>query len=196
MSIKRLSGAGLTTPKSNKLWDQVTFQSGMFALATVTVPSGGAASVSFSGIPTGYAHLQIRSLVRNTSTSNGYTARFNSDSGNNYARHYLVGTGSGTPAVAPVTSTTSAIINDAAISTSSAGVFGASICDILDYSSTTKNKTIRTLGGFDNNGNGSSSLLSSLYMVSNSAISSILIFPDAGNFAEFSQFALYGIKAG
>ena len=26
MSIKRLSGAGLTTPKSNKLWDQTTFQ--------------------------------------------------------------------------------------------------------------------------------------------------------------------------
>lgn len=162
------------------------------SLATVTVPSGGVASITFAGIPNTYKHLQIRMLARNTSTSNGYNARFNSDSGSNYARHYLIGTGSSAVAAA-VTSTTSAVLNDAAISTSSTNVFGASVCDILDYGSTTKNKTIRTLGGFDNNGNGSVGFLTGLYM-STSAISSILIFPDAGNFAEFSQFSLYGVR--
>ena len=162
------------------------------SLATVTVGAGGVASITFAGIPNTYKHLQIRALVRNTSTSNGYNARFNSDSGSNYARHYLIGTGSSAVAAA-VTSTTSAILNDAAISTSSTGVFGASVCDILDYANTTKNKTIRTLGGFDNNGNGSIGFLSGLYM-STSAISSILIFPDAGNFAEYSQFSLYGVR--
>jgi hypothetical protein len=174
---------------SGKLWQP----DGAFdSLATVTVPSGGLSTITFAGIPNTYKHLQIRTLVRNTSTSNGYNARFNSDSGSNYARHYLIGTGSSAVAAA-VTSTTSAILNDAAISTSSTGVFGASICDILDYSNTTKNKTIRTLGGFDNNGSGSVGFLSGLYM-STSAISSILIFPDAGNFAEYSQFSLYGVR--
>jgi hypothetical protein len=162
------------------------------ALSVITVPSGGLASITFAGIPNTYKHLQIRSLVRNTSTSNGYNARFNSDSGSNYARHYLIGTGSSAVAAA-VTSTTSAVLNDAAISTSGTNVFGASVCDILDYANITKNKTIKTLGGFDNNGSGSVGLLSGLYM-STSAISSILIFPDAGNFAENSQFALYGVK--
>lgn len=162
------------------------------SIATVTVGAGGASNITFSSIPATYQHLQVRMLARNTSTSNGYNARFNSDSGSNYARHYLIGTGSSVVAAA-VTSTTSAVLNDAAISTSGTNIFGASVCDILDYGSTIKNKTIKTLGGFDNNGSGSVGFLSGLYM-STSAISSILIFPDAGNFAEFSQFALYGIK--
>jgi hypothetical protein len=162
------------------------------ALASIIVPSGGLASVTFAGIPVGYRHLQIRSFVRNTSTSNGYSARFNGDSNSNYARHYLITSGSSVAGVA-IPSTTSAILNDAAISTSATGVFGSSVCDILDYASTTKNKTIRTLGGFNNSGSGSVGFLSNLY-ISTSAISNILIFPDAGNFAEFSRFALYGVK--
>lgn len=179
----------MASAMSANLWQP---QGAYDALSTVTVPAGGVASVTFAGIPNTYKHLQLRMLARNTSTSNGYNARFNSDSGSNYARHYLIGTGSSAVAAA-VTSTTSAILNDAAISTSGTNVFGASVCDILDYGSTTKNKTIKTLGGFDNNGNGSVGFLSGLYM-STSAISSILIFPDAGNFAEYSQFTLFGVK--
>jgi hypothetical protein len=163
------------------------------ALASITVPSGGLASIVFAGIPTGYKHLQIRTLVRNTSTSNGYTARFNGDSSSNYTRHYFIGTGTNPPVGVSGGLSTSVIINDATISTSITNAFGISVCDILDYASTNKNKTVRTLGGFDNNGSGSVGLLSGLWM-STSAISNIRITPDAGNFAEFSQFSLYGVK--
>jgi hypothetical protein len=162
------------------------------SISTVTVGSGGAANASFTSIPATYTHLQVRMLVRNTSTSNGYNMRMNSDTGNNYARHYLYGTGSAAGAAA-VTSTSSMVLADAGISTSTSGVFGGSVCDILDYANTNKYKTIRTLGGFDNNGNGLISMDSGLWQ-NTAAVTTLTIFPDAGNFAEYSQFALYGIK--
>lgn len=162
------------------------------SISTVTVGSGGSSSISFTSIPATYKHLQIRMLVRNTSTSNGYNLQMNSDTGNNYAKHYLYGTGSAAGAAA-VTSTSSMILADAGISTSTAGVFGGSICDILDYANTNKYKTIRTVGGFDNNGNGMIGFNSGLWM-NTAAVTTLIIFPDAGNFAQYSSFALYGIK--
>ena len=65
------------------------------ALATVTVPSGGVASIEFAGIPTGYKHLQLRLLTRtNRADTNDFmTIRFNGDSGSNYAYHSLYGNG-------------------------------------------------------------------------------------------------------
>jgi len=162
------------------------------SIATVTVGSGGAANAEFTSIPSTYTHLQVRMLVRQTSTSNGYTMRFNSDTGSNYTRHLLLGTGSTVVAAADA-NYGQMYISESAISTSTAGVFGVSVCDILDYKNTNKYKTIRTLGGFDNNGNGGVSFSSGLWM-NTTAVSTIRVTPDAGNFAQYSQFALYGIK--
>ena len=162
------------------------------SIATVTVGSGGASTITFSSIPSTYTHLQLRMMVRETSTSNGYDMQFNGDTGNNYSRHYLYGTGSSAGAAA-VTSTSSMILADAAVSTSTTGVFGASVCDVLDYTNVNKNKVIRTLGGYDNNGNGGIFFNSGLWM-NTSSVTSIVIIPDAGNFAQYSSFALYGIR--
>lgn len=162
------------------------------SIATVTVGSGGSSSITFSSIVGTYAHLQVRMLVRQTSTSNGYTARFNSDTGSNYTRHLLIGTGSSVAAAGDANQTKISL-NDSAISTSTANVFGVSVCDILDYSNTNKYSTVRTLGGFDNNGGGTVMFNSGVWM-NTAAITSITITPDAGNFAQYSHFALYGIK--
>ena len=92
MSIKRLSGAGLTTPKSNKLWDQTTFQSGMFALATVTLTST-ASSIIFSGIPSTYTHLQLRILGRSDSSGNSSEAlrmQLNGQTATSYYTNHLL----------------------------------------------------------------------------------------------------------
>jgi len=162
------------------------------SISTTTL-STATASITFSSIPATFTHLQLRILVRNTSTSNGYSMRMNSDTGNNYARHLLIGDGSAASA-ASVTSTSSMVLSDAAISTSTASVFGSSVCDILDYANTNKTKTIRTLGGFDNNGNGGIFFNSGLWFATPAAVTTLTITPDAGNFAQYSQFALYGIK--
>jgi hypothetical protein len=193
MAVSRLTQTTLQNgfEKFNQLWDGRSAVGSMEPISAITL-SAAQSSVEFNNIPGTYSHLQIRMLVRNTSTSNGYTARFNSDTGNNYARHYLLGTGS-TVTAAAFASISSAILSDASISTSNANVFGTSVCDILDYQNTNKYKTIRTFGGFDNNGSGSINFLSGLWM-SNSAITTISIIPDAGNFNQYSSFTLYGIK--
>jgi hypothetical protein len=66
--------------------------------------------------------------------------------------------------------------------------------DILDYTSTNKNKVGRHIGGVDYNGSGGVYLGSSLYSTT-SAISSISLTSNNGqNFLQYSSFALYGIK--
>jgi hypothetical protein len=111
------------------------------------------------------------------------------DSGSNYADHYLLGNGASVFANAAATQT-SAIIGIEGNTTSN---YAAYVCDILDYANTNKYKTFRTLNGVDKNGSGSIRLQSGLWQ-STSAIDTIYLFHAAGNFEQYTQFALYGIK--
>jgi hypothetical protein len=176
---------------SGKLWQP---DGAYDSLATVTVPSGGVASVTFAGIPNTYKHLQVRAFAKNTLT-NAYTAnfymRFNGDSGTNYANHGLYGTG--TSAVPNIPSGANPVFAIWCISGSAQ--FGTSIFDILDYANTTKNKTTRTLMGTDTNGNGIVGLESGVWM-NTSAVNSISFSMGDGTqtIAQYSQFSLYGVK--
>jgi len=66
------------------------------------------------------------------------------------------------------------------------------ITDILDYASTTKYKTYKTLTGRDYNGSGGIGIQSNLWS-NTTAVNTVNITTD-GTFAQYSQFALYGIK--
>lgn len=147
------------------------------SIATTTVGAGGTSTITFSSIPSTYKHLQLRA-----SGANGGTIRFNGDTTTtNYRYHYLSGdgatAGSGTAQNAywPVSGSVNRTVD---------------ILDILDYSNTSKNKTLRTLGGWDNNGSGEVWISSDLWL-NTAAISSIVI---SGTFAQYSSFALYGVK--
>jgi hypothetical protein len=161
-------------------------------IAVATVPAGGLSSITFGGIPQGYSNLQLRMMVRQTGGSSGYTMRLNNDTGSNYIRHYLLGASSSVVA-AGYTGQTSLILSDSAVSSTGANVFGAAVCDIIDYSNSQKTKTIKTFGGFDNNGSGYIDFLSGMWN-NTSAVTTITINPDAGNFAQYSSFELYGLK--
>lgn len=164
------------------------------ALATVTVPSGGASSIEFAGIPTGYKHLQIRYNFTVGTNDRVYRMRFNSDSGNNYAFHELAGNGSSATVYAATSS--SGIDGGYNYSASSFNTtsFTGGVLDILDYSSVSKFKTTRALDGIDFNGDGRVTLHSGLWQ-STSAISSISLIPFTnGSFVQYSQFALFGVK--
>ena len=176
---------------SGKLYDPGAFDS----LATTTVGAGGAASVTFSSIPSGYTHLQIRAISRTTSTGVNAYLQFNSDaSSSNYTLHQLYGDGSAAASYGSGTGAfAGAYLFYGASSSQGANVFGGAVIDILDYSSTTKFKTGRSLNGFDNNGSGLIFLSSALWL-NTAAITSITILPQSANFAQFTQFALYGIK--
>ena len=166
------------------------------ALATVTVPSGGVASVTFSGIPSGYKHLQIRYIARSDNANNvnsGTGIQFNSDSGSNYSSHAVDGDGSTAGTVAYPSQTYMFNFLTAGGNATS-NVFGAGIIDVLDYASTNKYKTLRALNGIDNNGSGIVRLTSGLWM-STSAVTSIFIDNRGGNlYSQYSTFSLYGVK--
>ena len=197
MALRRLSTSSIqTNGKSSKLWDQTTFQSGMFALATVSLTSS-ASQVIFDNIPADYTHLQLRMIARSASTGGSMRIDFNSDNnGTNYARHLLMGDGSNPSASASWADAVTAAVGDFPQSSSTGNVFSGYVIDILDAFKTNKTKVIRSLSGHDLNGSGMIQFRSSLWNSQN-AITKIRIYEGAGsNFAANSHFALYGIKQG
>jgi hypothetical protein len=165
------------------------------SIATVTVGAGGSTSVSFTSIPSTYSHLQLRILAQFDDTSDGFggmSLRFNSDSGNNYTRHDLLGDGVAAATGSGTASNTAANIGRF-LFTPSSSVFGVAVVDILDYADTNKYKTVRALGGVDKNTSGDVRINSSVW-VNTAAISSITIPAPTYYLKQYSQIALYGIK--
>jgi hypothetical protein len=162
------------------------------SIASTTVGAGGASSIIFSSIPSTYTHLQIRGITRNANATDSTIIRLNSDSGSNYARHFLRGNGS---AVTSAQASSVSAMEGAftAYSGTTANVFASMVIDILDYANTNKNTTIKVLGGTDLNGSGAINVVSGLW-VNTAAVSTILISADSGNLVQYSSFALYGIN--
>lgn len=163
------------------------------ALATYTVGSGGVSQIEFAGIPTtGYSHLQLRMSLKAAATTNGTPVLvYNNDTSSIYTYHHLKGDGSSASSYSPGANYGGTwYINGG----QSADQFGAYITDILDYNSTTKAKTIRTLAGFDNNGSGSIFLVSHAYINTDTPITSLKLTVQSGNIAQYSNISLYGVK--
>lgn len=200
MAVSRLTQTTLQNgfEKFNRIWDERSAVGSMEVISAVTL-SAAQSSVDFNNIPGTYSHLQIRCFSLSTDTGAGgvdnLVVSFNGDrTHTNYRSHYLNGNGSAAAAGTIQTSTYYIYVADMANSLSSnTQTFGSGVTDILDYSSTVKNKTVRSLSGADRNGSGSVQLLSGLWL-NTAAITSITIgFPTA-NMAANSSFTLYGIK--
>jgi len=162
------------------------------ALATVVVPSGGASSVTFSGIPTGYKNLQIRGIMLTTSAGGVVDATFNNDSGANYSRHRLVGNGSGVDSFAQTSISSFRVFGEYA-GTGASPLTAGIVMDVFDYSSTKKNKTARIFSGVERNGSGEVQINSAGWYNSGTAINTIT-FSCGSPFSQYTQFALYGVK--
>ena len=163
--------------------------SGAYDSIATTTLSTATASITFSSIPQTYTHLQIRFF--GNAGSNDTFFRLNGDTGSNYVRHYLYGSGSSAAAGASL-SQTSGSLGYIAV-TADTNIFGTAVFDLLDYTNTNKNKTTRSLSGYDNNGGGLIVLYSGLWL-NTAAVTSITVLPNTGNFNQYTQAALYGIK--
>lgn len=164
---------------------------GAFEQISTTILTSTTSTVTFSSIPSTYKHLQLRitgGLA--TATNNQMLVRFNSDSGTNYAWHSL--TGSDTSVTSTAGTTQSAI--SSGVVGYNANTFSASIIDILDYSSTSKNKTLRSLHGVNVSGGIVRVGLHSGLWLNTAAISTITISNNNASYAAGSRFTLYGIK--
>ena len=159
------------------------------SIQTYTVGAGGQATISFTSIPSTYKHLQLRSINLTGTSLNTINMTFNGSS-SSYAQHVLYGDGA-SAAAAGSGSASYTVIGLNGTSTAPS----AMVVDILDYTSTTKNKTMRSLSGFDANGSGYIQLRSGLWYATPAEINQIDITIAGGsNFAQYSSFALYGIK--
>ena len=172
------------------------------SIATVTVGSPQA-TISFTSIPSTFKHLQIRYIGRSTTANNFSSfieATFNSDtnSGNYYSLHRMNARGDGLVYATGNTGVGYSRIGLIAGGTMSANNFVPGIIDILDYTSTTKNKTTRTIAGSAGQGTSTNNDIlfgSSLYFPPTiAAISTIDLNVSGANFAQYSSFALYGIQ--
>ena len=169
------------------------------SIATAT-GTGSNASITFSSIPSTYKHLQVRILARNTSAAVGENLPEFDVNGDTtvakYAYHQAYGNGATVTAggVTGALPRYGYVVRDL----TDANVMGVTILDVLDYASTTKNKTFRMLTGSDRNGAGQISLFSGLF-IDTSAISSLTFYAAAlaiptTYFTSATTFALYGIK--
>ena len=189
MAISRASDSSIQDglPKYNDIWDGTTATSSFDSLGSVLL-STATSTITFSNIPQTYTHLQVRGIMRMSSNGDGPTMRFNGDTTtSNYRIHYLQGNGT--------TATSGTIANNfyAPITMpNGANIFGSFVIDILDYTSTNKNKTIRTLEGYDANGSGHVTFTSGLWLATPAAITSIVM---SGTTPQtYSNVSLYGIK--
>lgn len=171
------------------------------SIATQTVTGTGVTSVSFTSIPQTYTHLQIRASVRSNSVA-AYDAFYiynlnGAGVSSEMANHYIYGTGAAV-GVNSYTAQFSSQMGFVPAANTLANNFGAGIVDILDYTNTNKNKVMRGLVGYDDNGNTSGSpfiTFSSAYSVQlgTSAVTN-LTFIINNSFAIGTKFALYGVK--
>ena len=186
---------------SGHLWEPA----GAYDALWSTTLSASASTITISNIPQTYKHLQIRAILRNTTTAATGAEicriRFNSDTSSNYSNHSLFTNGVTNPS-SPTVGSGSAVSQTSSssgpvfvISSALPNAFSTGIVDIFDYTSTNKNKTIRTLtGGNVNTDGGWVALYSGLWYKTPEAITSITFTPSLLDFAQYSSFALYGVN--
>jgi hypothetical protein len=164
---------------------------GAMELIGTTLVGSTTGSVTFSSIPQTYKHLQLRWAGRDASNSGDSYIRFNADSGNNYSAHRIAG-GTGSVSSSVVVPASTIYVGVMANSSDASNVFAAGVTDILDYSSTSKNKTARAFTG--TYGANIFVMLRSGAWYNTTAISSLEFISGGSGWVSGSRISLYGIK--
>lgn len=164
----------------------------MFPIASA-VGTGSSGNITISNIPQTFQHLQIRIFAR-MDGGGAYFAnasRFNGDTGTNYGIRFY-GVETTTVSVSGSNGNTLFYSGVAAAGSSDARIYGATILDIYDYSSTTKTKAVRTFHGVNTNGNGAVGMNTGTWN-STAAITSFSLLASFGNWTNLTRVDVYGI---
>lgn len=181
-----------TLSRSTAVGNAIILPGDFESIATAT-GTGSSGTITFNNIPQTFTHLQLRFTYSATSSPDFTRIRFNNNSSTSYYSHALIGSGSSAAAAAYAGSSYTAALVGITVYPSGT-TMGVAVMDILDYASTNKNKTTKTLIGYDANGSGAIELCSGLWSVTPEAITRIDIIGNAYNFTTNSHFALYGIR--
>lgn len=153
-------------------------------ISTQTVSGTSTSTVTFSSIPQTYTDLVLVSVVTQSADVSSFL-RFNSDTGTNYSRTRIVGTGT--------TATSAGSSNDTAVLFSFGTLTNLTnvITQINNYANTTTYKTAITR----NNNTGDWLGAHVGLWRSTSAITTVSVTVASGYIVAGSTFTLYGIKA-
>jgi hypothetical protein len=160
-------------------------------IASSTVGGGGAASIAFSSIPSTFTDLVLKVSVRSSDSSyvQGLFVAFNGSS-SSFTYRLLEGDGS----TAASYSGSTGRIGPATAALSTASTFSSVETYICNYASS-NNKSFSTDAVSESNTSSQvyADLTASLWSNA-SAISSITLSLQAGNFVQYSTAYLYGVK--
>jgi hypothetical protein len=158
-------------------------------IATTTLGSA-AASYTFSSIPSTYTDLVLVANYGSATTTQSIEMRVNGDTSasTNYSWTWIFG--NGTSASSSRESSGNRILFGQ-IGTSATTTDNNSIFHFMNYANTTTNKSI--IGRFNTVERGVAAIVNTYR--STTAISSISMFTQAGNFNAGSTFTLYGIAS-
>ena len=168
-------------------------------IQTVTVGSGGAASIAFTSIPQTYTDLLIKLSTRAVSgAALAYTTRMkmNNLTSSIYSQRAIEGNGATVISFAQ-----SGIDTDVRVSLingpgSTSSVFGSSEIYIPNYTSS-NSKSVSIESFTENSGTTIYSNISAYIVASSNAITDLTFTNEVsgGNFAQYSTATLYGIKS-
>lgn len=165
----------------------------LFKIASQTVGSGGASTVTFNNIPQGYTDLLVKASTRssNAATGDALLVYFNGATGN-FSHRFLIGDGTNTYSGTTGYSAPPSYgwIGYSTGATGTANTFGNTDMYIPNYTSSNY-KSISSDSVFENNATNAAQLLCANLWSSTSAITSMTFL---GNTTlQYSTITLYGI---
>lgn len=165
-------------------------------IASVTVGSGGASSIDFTSIPSTYTDLQILISSRSSfSTGNawaGLKIRFNSST-SGYTDRAVAANGSSAFSFSDTYGGSFGFIGDVTMGSNTANTFGNTSIYCPSYAGS-QNKSYSSDSVQENNATLAQSDLVAGLLSNTSAITSINLTLNTGNFVQYSTATLYGIK--
>ena len=163
-----------------------------YKIASVTVGSGGSATIEFTSIPDTYTDLLILSSTRdgtNADNNTEFKVKFNNSS-TSYLNKYLQGNGSS--ASSGTYGTTFLYTGESDSNTATANIFGSSSIYIPNYAGSAYKSVSSDLTSEENTTVSYATLTGGLWS-NTAAITSIQITCN-GSWAQYSTAILYGIK--
>ena len=195
IQVSALLSGSLSTPSAKGAF---TIPGDYESIASTSLTSANASSISFTSIPATYKNLEVRGVLRAGASSTQQTLfiRLNNDSAANYADFLFTANGSTTSSTGRATQTEIEYYNFPGNS-ATANVYAPTVITINDYANTNKYKAVRCLSGFDTGGGtaGSTIHMAGGYWRSTSAVSQIdIFFQITPTILQYSELALYGVK--
>lgn len=166
----------------------------MQLIQTVTVGSGGAASISFTSIPQTFTDLYVLISARGASSSDFPAVGLKLNSATtNYSTRYLLGSGSST--ASGTTANTYLRIGNASGSSQTASTFANASAYIPNYTSSTS-KSISADTVSENNATAAYQNIVAALWTGTDPITQLDVIIDGFNLVQYSSASLYGILKG